>query len=289
MEKVFWLAPMAGVTDLAFRIMKRRYGVFGHKISMAFTEMVSSRALHYNDKKTMELLKTNEEDSPLGVQIFGSEPEIMGEAAAKICEMGIANIIDINMGCPARKIVKNGDGSALMRDLPLAEKVIRAVVREANVPVTVKMRIGLSDGDMTAIELAKIAEACGVCAVTVHGRTVEQEYRGRADWGKIGQVARSVRIPVVGNGDISAGFSVPDELAGVMVARGAYGGDLENAAEHLDLINEHKGGHIGVLEARKVMLWYLKGAREAAELKRRAVLATDFGEMKAIIREAREK
>lgn len=172
------LAPMAGVCDAPYRVIAHRYGA-----ALVCAEMVSSQGIRYRNQHTEELLHIEDGEHPLSMQIFGSDPEVMAQAAAVVEEAG-ADIVDINMGCPVKKVVKNGDGSALMKDLPLAEKVIRAVVRAVSIPVTVKMRTGWDDASFTAPELAKRAEAAGAAAVTVHGRTREQFYSGKADWQK---------------------------------------------------------------------------------------------------------
>ena len=185
------LAPMAGITDLPFREICKKYGDPGLVVS----EMVSSKALFYGDEKTKKLLDTNEDEKPLSIQIFGSDPEIMAQGA-KIVE-NIADIIDINMGCPAPKVVKNGDGSKLLLNLELAGNIIEAVVKNSQVPVTLKMRKGWDDNNIVAVELAKIAEEKGIKAITIHGRTREQFYTGEADWDIIKQVKQAVNIPVI--------------------------------------------------------------------------------------------
>ena len=193
------LAPMAGVCDLPFRVIARRYGA-----ALVCTEMVSAKGLAYGNQHTREMLSIDAGEHPLSLQIFGSDPEIMAKAAVAAEESG-ADIIDINMGCPVRKVVQNGEGAALMKDLPLAEKVVKAVVAAVSVPVTVKMRTGWDDSSFTAPELAVRCEQAGAAAVVVHGRTREQFYSGKVDMAKIAAVVAAVSIPVIGNGDIADG------------------------------------------------------------------------------------
>ncbi|MDR1101402.1 MAG: tRNA-dihydrouridine synthase [Clostridiales bacterium] len=288
------LAPMAGVSDLAFRLIVRKYAGVG----LACTEMISARALHYNNKKTQEALVTTPADSPLSVQIFGSEPDIMREAAEKVS--GIADIIDINMGCPAKKIVKNGDGGALMLNLPLAQEIIKAVITGAGgKPVTIKMRLGWDYDNLNAVTFAKSAQYYGAAAVVIHGRTVKQAYTGNADWSLIREVAKSVDIPVVGNGS-----PYPENLlqlcddfgvAGVMVGRPALGNptldgviNFEAAHEHLTLIERYRPAKTGILESRKHIIWYLKRAHAPSNLRNAAALAVNFDEMRRILDDARD-
>lgn len=281
-------APMAGVTDKAFRVLAKEAGC-----GLVCTEMVSDMGLNYNNQRTKLLLDIEGEEHPISVQIFGSDPAIMAQAAQIVESLG-ADIIDINMGCPAPKIVKSGEGSALMRDLPLAEKIIKAVVQAVKLPVTVKTRKGWDDKVTTAVELAKRAEAAGAQAITVHGRTREQYYSGQADWAIIAKVKQSVAVPVIGNGDI---FSPQDAQLmlqvtgcdGVMIGRGAMGNPwlytavvkylqdgqtlslpsardkIEMAIRHLSMIKSDKGEYIAVREMRKHAAWYIKGLKGAAK------------------------
>ncbi|MDW7674160.1 MAG: tRNA dihydrouridine synthase DusB [Bacillota bacterium] len=283
-------APMAGVTDKAYRLLAKDQGC-----ELTFTEMVSDKALIFNNKRTFHLINLEGEIRPIAVQIFGSEPEVMAEAA-KIVENIGADIIDINMGCPAPKIVKNGEGCALMRNLPLAEKIIKAVVAAVKIPVTVKMRKGWDESEINVLELAERAEAAGAVAVTVHGRTRKQFYSGQADWTIIAEVKRLLRIPVIGNGDVwtpQDGKALLEQTGcdAIMIGRGSMGnpwifgrtnhllktGELlpeptalekvTMALKHLRLIIEDKGEVIGVREMRKHAAWYLKGLPGASKIR----------------------
>ncbi len=285
------LAPLAGVTDLAFRELCREFGA-GYAVS----EMVSAKALYYRDKKTDALLRTSRADRPVALQIFGSEPAVMAWAVEPVLRHE-PDVIDINMGCPMPKIVKSGDGSALMRRPRLIGEIVAAVVKASPVPVTVKLRTGWDDGSKNAVECARYAEDAGAAAITVHGRTREKLYAPGVDYAAIAAVKAAVRVPVFGNGDVADGPSARrmfDETGcdGVMIGRASLGNPfvfreiaaylagracppptlrekLSVASRHIRALVALKGEHIGILEARKHLAWYLKGVRGAAAYKAR--------------------
>lgn len=284
-------APMAGVTDRAFRILAREQGC-----GLAVTEMVSDLALIYANPRTYRMLDFRGEKFPLSVQIFGSNPETMGKAASIVVERG-ADIVDINMGCPTPKIVKNGEGSALMRNPELAGKIVESVVAAIpSTPVTVKMRKGWDDQSANAVEFAQTVVAAGASAVAVHGRTRTQFYSGKADWDIIRRVKEAVNVPVIGNGDIwtatdAARMLEETSCDGIMVGRGAMGNPwifreinhylqfgeelspptpeerINIAIRHLELMVESKGEQVAVFEMRKHAAWYTKGIRGAARIR----------------------
>lgn len=286
------LAPMAGITDLPFRLICRRLGC-----GMTVSEMVSAKGLLYKNVKTTEMLRIDDGERPTAIQLFGSVPEELAEAA-RMVEAGGADMIDFNMGCPVPKIVNNGEGSALMKQPQLAHDILAAMVKAVKIPVTVKFRAGWDDSNRNAVEIARAVEAAGVSAVAVHGRTRQQFYEGKADWGIIAEVKQAVKVPVFGNGDI---FTVEDGLRmlaetgvdGLMIGRGADGNPwifrelaavlrgeerpaapslqerLAQAAEHLDMLIDYKGEHISVKEMRRHISAYLKGLPHAAEFRGR--------------------
>ncbi len=289
-SKVF-LAPLAGITDMAFRQVCRSFGAV-----YAETEMVSAKALSFGDKKSFELMKIAQDEHPCGIQLFGSEPEIMASSAKLAVNEG-ADIIDINMGCPAPKVANNGCGSALLKNPVLCGEIVRAVKESVNVPVTVKIRKGFVEPN--AVEVAKICEENGADAVIIHGRTRDQYYSGQCDLDIIKEVKDNVKIPVIGNGDVRDIRSAERmfDYTGcdaIMVARAALGkpwifrnlteyfdkgiiiseltneDKLQVMREHIELVVKYKGEHMGMLQSRKQIAWYLKGFKGAAQFRNEA-------------------
>lgn len=308
LENKVFLAPMAGVTDMPFRILCREQGC-----GLVYTEMVSAKGMHYNDNKSMDLTRIDEKERPAAVQIFGSDPDIMGGIAERLNDSD-ASIIDINMGCPTPKITKNGEGSALMMKPQLVGEIIRSVSGRSQKPVTVKIRKGWDDRHINAVEIAKIAEENGAKAVTVHGRTREQLYSGKADWDIISKVKKSVSIPVIGNGDIVRPEDAAKMLSetgcdAVMIGRGAQGnpwifgrtlhflktGELfpePSVDEKINMIIRHmkmlialKGEHIGICEMRKHVAWYIKGLRNSTYVKELVFKSTSGEEIIELLSE----
>lgn len=285
-NRVF-LSPMAGVTDLPFRLICKQKGC-----GMLYTEMINAKALCYNDENTKKMTKIEDEEHPIAIQIFGSEPEYMGRAA-EILNSHSNEILDINMGCPAPKVIKNGDGSALMKNPKLAEQVMKAVVENSTKPVTLKIRKGWDDNSVNAVEIAKIAEQAGISALAIHGRTREQYYSGKADWDIIKEIKDSISIPVIGNGDV---FEIEDAINmlektncdAIMIGRGAQGNPwifnrinhymqtgeilakptaeekISTAIEHMKLAVAEHGEYVAVREMRKHIGWYIKGLKNSA-------------------------
>lgn len=289
LENNIFLAPMAGITDLPFRLICKE-----NKAGLVYSEMVSAKALLYNDDKTKLLLKTCKEEKPLAVQIFGSDLEAIAYASKYVSEF--ADIVDINMGCPAPKVVKNGDGSRLLLDLDLVRKIVETAVENSKVPVTVKMRTGWDTEHIVAVEAAKIIEKAGASAITVHGRTRSQYYSGEADWNIIKQVKENVNIPVIGNGDIKTREEAKKALEeskvdAIMIGRGSFGNPwifrevveylqtgkciakptkeekLNTILKHLDLEVQEKGEDIAVKEMRKHIAAYTKSLQDSSQFR----------------------
>ena len=305
-ENSLALGPMAGVTDLPFRLLCKEQGC-----GILYSEMVSAKAILYKNKNTDVLLNIDEREHPVGIQLFGSDPDIMSEIGSRVAE-GNCDFIDINMGCPVPKIVNNHEGSYLLTQPKLVEEILTKMVKAINKPVTVKTRKGFKDGESQAVEIAKIAESCGVAAVAVHGRTREQYYGGKADWDIIKAVKEAVKIPVIGNGDI---FSPQDAKAmkeytgcdGLMVGRAARGNpwifkeineylktgivpekpsaeEVKNMIlKHASMLIEYKGEYTAVREMRKHIAWYTQGLPHSAELRRRCNEIVSWESLKEVI------
>jgi putative TIM-barrel protein, nifR3 family len=308
LENNVFLAPMAGVTDMPFRILCKEMGC-----GLVYSEMVSAKGMFYQSKNTGKMLEVDQRERPVALQIFGSNPEIMAEMA-KTLEDAPIDIIDVNMGCPAPKIVRNGEGSALMKTPELVGEIVNALVSVQKKPVTIKFRKGFDDNCVNAVEIAKMAEKNGAAAVAVHGRTREQYYRGTADWNIIKEVKAAVDIPVIGNGDI---FTPQDAKAiinhtncdAIMVGRGSQGnpwifkriihyletGELlpeptseeraNMALRHAKMLIDYKGEYTGVREMRRHLSDYTKGMKGAAEMRGKINTATSFQEIEALIKQ----
>lgn len=300
------VAPMAGVTDSAYREICMGFGA-----DMCFTEMVSTKGLFYNDKKTATLLEVSDAQQPVYAQVFGHEADIFASVTSKVASFGAVGI-DINCGCPAGKIIGNSDGGALMKTPQIIYDIVCAVKENCDLPVSVKIRKGWDDNTVNAIEVAKLAEKAGASHITVHGRTVRQEYRGTADWDIIKEVVNAVNIPVIGNGDIKSPYDAETMInktgcEAVMVGRGILGNPflvkrikhyleykeivpeppfneiINTALEHIRKIVEYKGEYVGIREARKHAIWYIKGMRNSVSVKNKLTAATSFDEMKCLL------
>lgn len=289
LENNIFLAPMAGITDLPFRKICKKFNP-----GLMYTEMASSKALHYNDQKTEKLLEIEEIERPIAIQIFGNDPQIMAEAANKVSEK--ADIIDINMGCPAPKVTKNGEGSSLLLNPDLVYDIVKEVVNAAEKPVTVKIRKGWDDEHINALQIATLIEKAGAKAITIHGRTRQEFYTGEADWDIIKQIKQELSIPVIGNGDITSeekAYEIFEKTNcdGIMIGRGSLGNPwifekikeyLKNGTkkeditkadklkiilEHIDLAIKYKGENVAVKEMRKHLSWYVKGMNESSKIR----------------------
>ena len=308
LDNEVFLSPMAGVTDLPFRTICKEKGC-----GMLYTEMINAKALCYDDENTKKMLRMEKDEHPVAVQIFGSDPEFMGKAAF-IMNQYPNEILDINMGCPAPKVVKNGDGSALMRNPKLAAEVLSAVVKNSEKPVTLKIRKGWDDDCINAVEIAKIAQECGISALAIHGRTREQFYSGKADWDIIAEIKQAIEIPVIGNGDV---FEVQDAVNmlektkcdAIMIGRGAQGNPwifnrinhymktgeilpeptleekITTAIKHMNLAVAEHGDYVAVREMRKHIGWYLKGLKNSAKYRDQINKITDYKEVIAMLEE----
>lgn len=300
------LAPMAGVTDLPFRLLCKEAGC-----GLLYTEMVSAKAILYNNRNTEELMQVTPGENPISLQLFGSDPEIMGAMARKVAERPF-DIIDVNMGCPVPKVAGNGEGSALMKNPKLVWEIVHSMATQVDKPVTVKIRKGWDDEHVNAVEIAKIAEDAGAAAVAVHGRTREQYYSGKADWEIIAKVKDAVSIPVIGNGDVKSAEDVlsMQEMTGcdaVMIGRGAQGNPwifsrirayLETGVlppaptmkdkkqmilRHAALMRQYKGDYIGIREMRKHFAWYTAGEPGSAALRNKINYIEDFDALTAMV------
>ncbi len=300
------LAPMAGICDLPFRLLCKEQGV-----DILYTEMVSAKGMHYNNKNTGPLIMTDKREEPIGVQIFGSEPLLMAEQAKRLEDKGFA-FIDVNMGCPVPKIVNNGEGSALMKKPELIGEIVYELSKAVKLPVTIKIRAGFAPDNLNAPEIAQIAEKAGASAIALHGRTREQYYHGQADWDIIKQVKEAVKIPVIGNGDVTCGEDVLKIKAqtgcdSVMIGRAAKGNPWifseikhylatgeklsrpDNQAirdmmlRHAQMMIEYKGEYTGIHEMRKHVAWYTQGLKDSSKLRASINQVESYEEMKKLV------
>ena len=302
----FVLAPMAGITDLPFRLLCKEQGA-----GLLYTEMVSAKAISYHNRNTVSLMETDPKEHPVALQLFGSEPELMGEVAKSIEDQPF-DILDINMGCPVPKVVNNGEGSALLKVPALIREIIKAVSGTVRKPVTAKMRIGFEGADVDPVEIARIMEDAGAAAIAVHGRTRQQYYSGRADWETIRRIKEAVSVPVIGNGDVDS----PEKAEAmfretgcdaVMIGRAVRGnpwifremnhyfatGELlpgpsleelkEEILRHARMQIEKKGEYTGIREMRKHVAWYTAGMRHSAGIRRESNLISSYGELERLL------
>ena len=305
-ENPFVLAPMAGITDLPFRLLCKEQGA-----GLLYTEMVSAKAISYHNRNTVSLMETDPKEHPVALQLFGSEPELMGEVAKSIEDQPF-DILDINMGCPVPKVVNNGEGSALLKDPALIREIIKAVSGAVRKPVTAKMRIGFEGADVDPVEIARIMEDAGAAAIAVHGRTRQQYYSGRADWETIRRIKEAVSVPVIGNGDVDS----PEKAEAmfretgcdaVMIGRAVRGnpwifremnhyfatGELlpgpsleelkGEILRHARMQIEKKGEYTGIREMRKHVAWYTAGMRHSAGIRRESNLISSYGELERLL------
>lgn len=300
LKNPFILAPLAGYTDLPFRLLCRELGA-----GLCFSEMISCHGLTYGQEKTLEMLATVEEERPVAFQLFGNDPDIMG-SAADILSIRPIDLIDINMGCPAKKVIKKGSGAALMKDMPRAEAIIRAVVKNTHLPVTVKFRSGWNTDNILAVEFAQMAQEAGASAVTIHGRTWSQAFGGKADWSIISQVKQSVSIPVIGNGDILCyqdGQHMMQETGcdGVMIGRGALGnpwvfqesgtpatlaGKMSVINRHIELIEKYLPTRLHYFKIKNHCIRYMTGLPGCSKLRKKISDCSSIQEISLLLEQS---